>query len=444
MILSGLNVWIMIHAIFLAGLASAVYWRNLSVVLFPYCKKGDCTQAGFVPLGILFSKFPYFRRVASRKFIWPLFSTTYLFVLIILNYLAYPEWNTQGGPLKSVAVLWFLVVLLLGNIRLLLVVVVVPFTIGYLLFRSYLGGYIGVVIILTILYAASLDEVFVRDQTTLRVRLQSGRSLTGKPFNWFQKFKLRLSSSRGFLELAAFLFTLYSFLENSNFSLDDLALRYISNRPDNPFLSLALVLFFINISLRIFNGVFDYLQTDFYAVLGRLIHLKHNKPEEYEKYEQTFDATLQLQGVNSYGSRLNLAATDRFFDLGKIDDYRFKITFYVFSLDVLLTAAAVLGIPIFPGLSLEQTTTLSTVLKIPIMIIFVLTNVNTWMLNRFSKNSPNYYAKIYRLEIERMHRRFEDLEKLLKLIQEQQPSDESYVDVGENAYLLSLVDARKL
>jgi len=311
------------------------------------------------------------------------------------------------------------------------------------LFRSLFAGYMGVIIVIVFLHAITLDEVFFRELYTVQVKLQSNYSLAGRSLSWFQKFKLRLGSSLSFVGLALLLFTLYNFLENSQFSLDDLALSYISNRPDSPLLALTLVLFFINVSLRIFDGIFDFLQTDLYSVLGRLLYQKRNQPKAYKNYEKIFDAALQTQSEDSYGSQLNLAATDRFFDLHQLDDTRFRIAFFVFSLDVLLTASAVLGLPIFPGLTIEQTTILSTVLKIPILIIFLLSNSYRWMLKMFSEFSPNYYAKIYRLSIERMLNRFADLEKLLKLTQVQQLSKVPYIDVSENTYLLSLAEVRK-
>jgi hypothetical protein len=435
------NPWWIDAAALLGSLAFCrlAYWPALTAVFVPYFRQGDCEQAGFLSMRTLLGKIPIYR-VTAYRFIMPLFATTALFLVMLLNYLAKRPALLQAPDLYSFALMWGLVLLSAGAPIRTLLFLGIPFGIGWLVSHSLYGGYIGSAIVLAILFASSAQDNLLLSLTTRKVELETGRSLEGEPLTGWSRLIRRLRLPLWLLELGAIGFTLYSFAENSVFSLSDLVLRYAPPQAAGLAATLVMLILFSNVSLRVFGGLFDYLQLDLFVVLGASMRMKHERPQEYARMDGSPDGDFG-QAQDPLPGVPGLRSTDRLFELKDVG-MQFRNALYYFSLDLLLTAATILKVPLLPGLSMEQTGTLSTILKVPVMVVLgvgILYGITAYLA---TNRGLDLASDTYREQIAAGEHRAQDTEHLLRGIQQQRAGAAAYLDVRANRFLLGLAGKR--
>ncbi len=412
------------------------YWPAFTAVFVPYFRHGDCEQAGFVSMRALLARIPWYR-ITAYKLIMPLFATTVLFLVMLLNYLAKRPALMQAPDLYGFALIWGLILLTAGAPFRTLLFLGIPFGIGWLVSRSLYGGYIGSAIVLAIGFAVSSRDNLLLSLVTRKVELETGRSLDGAPLTGLGRLIRRLRIPLWLLELGGIGFTLYSFAENSVFSLSDLALRYAPPQAAGLAATLVMLVLFSNVSLRVFGGLFDYLQLDLFEMLGSSMRMKHERPQEYADMHGSASGDTGQTPDPLPGGVPGVRSTDRLYELKEVGP-QFRNALYYFSLDLLLTAATILKIPLLPGLSMEQTGTLSTILKIPVMVVLGIGIPYGISIYLGATRGLDLASDTYRDQIAVAELRFHDTEHLLRGIQQQRTEASGYLDVRANRFLLDL------
>jgi hypothetical protein len=204
--------------------------------------------------------------------------------------------------------------------------------------------------------------------------------------------------------------------------------------------TLVMLILFNNVSLRVFGGLFDYLQLDLFALLGGSMRMKYEHPEQFA----AMDGRRQAEGAEAQrplAGLQNLRPSDRLFELRDVG-LQFRNALHYFSLDLLLTAATILNIPLLPGLDMGQTATLSTILKIPVMVVLAVGILYGLQVALASRGKLDYPSYTYRQEIARGEQHARATEQLLRSVQGQRTGAIAYVDVHANRFLLSLAGKR--
>jgi len=432
------NVHIVAFATLIAVLLTArVYWRQMVGVFYPYYRRGDCGQIGFIPLGVLLSRSPKSWFFAYRRFILPWFATAYLFVLMVLDHVLMPGIVHEEDYIYYMTGLWFLVILMTGQALPILLATGVPFGIGYLVSNSVYGGYVAVAIVLSILFARHFNSNFDLSLQIGRVEVETGRSLRGERLRRFKRIRRWIVSKRWPFVIIAVIFWLYTIIEHYDF-FPGLALRAIPDASQSLVATLTLLPVFLNISLGFFVDISDYLQMDFFYEVGKILRLKREDLGEFRRQEAIIDEAMRGRDRNPLRTPLPIDPTDRISDLERTSINRLNAALYFFSLDALLTTASVLDTYVLPGLNLDQIYTLSSILKLPVAILFVARTGHRIMAHYASRMKLHRDSETFRTEMSSARRYYRDLDRMLRDIQHQQITDDRYINVHGNCYLLAL------
>ncbi len=432
------ETWISISAIvFALAFSWLKFWPSLVGLLIPYFDPGNHEKVGFIPLKSLFSAIPSFRGVALVRYIIPLFVTASLFFLMFIYSIFQPQIIKLDENLYFFAFIWFLSIMAAGKELSVLFISGIPFAIGWLIFRDSYYGYLAAFIILSIFISISVDANLWLSLITREIELETNHSLIGEPLKRPGKLLLRLRSSMWALELGAVALTLYAFWENSSFSPQDLVLRYMPEQPIDLGTRIVMLLLFINLSFRVFGGIFDYLQLDIFRILGVLLREKQLTQGQSPQDSASGNSNEALALL-----RLNIRPTDHIIDFYHLPNSGFHLALVYFSLDLLLTTSIVLGMPILPGMSLDQSSTLSTILKIPVMVVLGMRILYGLQVYMTVKSKTPYPSATYIQQMDAGKEYFQGISNLLRGVQKQRTSGLSYINLHNNGFLRELASRR--
>jgi hypothetical protein len=403
----------------------------MNEVFYPYYKKGDCEKAGFIKLNKALEAFPAYRLTVYYRIIMPLWATAYLFLVLIFDYLYHPNLIIEQHYIYYMTGVWALVMLQTGKTIQMALLSVIPFLIGFLIFRSVYVGYIAVVVLLSIFFAYSFDDNIAFETLLRRLQSKSGRSLAGKKLNIFRRIHSFLRY--GFLALTPFfmLITIIAIMYNSEFSRNHVIIKYLPSPIDNLFLAFPLILVYTNISITVFGGIFSYLQNDFFTELAKRIRFKKENPRDFKKQE----LMINEKKSNNSTKSLPINPTDRMLPLNHAHIHNFRVALTFFSVDALLTIASTLGIAILPGVDLDKIATLSSLIKIPVYVVCIIRSLNRFPILMNIKVKVPFESATYTEEQKRETDLYTGLEQLFLRIQEQQMLHKDYVDLHGNHYL---------
>jgi len=427
------------------------HWPAMKRLMMPFHKQGDYSQAGFVPLRIMYRN-PFSNPVFYR-FLLPLFTTIYLVGLIVLESRYSDSSLDSWRDIYFIVGIWAFTLLFMRDIRYMVLIVLLPFVVIYILTQSLFSALFGAAIVLSILFAYSYEDNYVFDLTSSRIKFENGKNLDGSQANLLFKYAsyplLLLKPAQQLLDAAyktilmvdrsfnpfAMLFTIIMTIINSNFQ--DLELTYTSSTSTSLAQTLASLLVYANVSRYIFRiDVFKFIQVDFLRMLA--VHMPHSEESSNKllEPEQNDDDQIENPSLNYNGPLLS--ASDRFTDLSHIPTPIFKNAFLFFALDMILTLATLLSFSIIPGVSSEQIATLSVVIKFPLYVVFLTASAKRfyfWFTTKLKINPASISSQ------EEIQKRLDiqaSLESLLKAMMKQQGDRSNYIDISGNKYLQDL------
>ena len=429
----------------------ALYWPEMMRLLLPFYKKGDCTKAGFLSMKSFARYSPSQGNIAYRKFIIPLFSTAYLTWLIAIES-QNPNSTLDGSnDFYFMVIIWgFAMLATTSSLISSLLFVVIPFSIGYFLSNSIYGGCFATALILAIVYAYSYEEQYAYHLISNRVRERESPSRIKEFITNVRYLSLILTPIAKIIEIISnflpttlILFALINIIRNSEFSSEGIVLTYGFSSNSDDLLTLLISLgIFSNISIRLFSrGIFKYLQVDFFKVLGERLLFSMQEPDIFSQQEGMADSPVPTSSRSS-GSPF-ISESDRIYQLSQMPTNGFRAAVSFYSLDIILTLATLLDFPIIPGTTSENIATLSTMIKIPLYILFIVASNRRLYIWFASKGMFGTNSVTVREEINMQREIQADLDSLLTSIIEeenrvQHHENREYIDIDQNKYLLSL------
>ncbi|MCW5840210.1 MAG: hypothetical protein KIT77_03115 [Caldilinea sp.] len=410
------------------------YWPKLGDVFFPYYRQGDCTQAGFLPLGRSLRFRNENRGFAAQRIVVPLFATSYMFMLLTLDFLLTPELATRGDYIYYMCAMWLFIMFMTGKELLrVLPLSVLAAAASYFATGTVFYGAMGALLPLAIFFALRFQDNFMVSLYEMKLQAQSGYSLDGNKLTYRQR-RLSVAGQAitwgkwGFV-LAVIIYSVFAWAELHDFWLPDgvSGLASIEALYSSRIEVLVAAMIFMILSLRIFGDIYAYLQMDFWGQLGLLLKLKLEDPSKYSEHEEAIDRQM---GKIPPGTvrQFSANASDRVIQLRAVALTRFNAVLYYASFDILLTSLALYRIDV-PGLTADEVGTLAFAFKAPVLLLFVARSISIGYQAIQARRGKNTV--------------YLGLEKLLTDIQAQQVAGVSmrpYIDVTNNEFLLWLAD----
>ena len=417
------------------------HWPAMTRLMFPFYKRGDCTKAGFLPFGRVMKSYPSSAAgVAYSRFILPLFVTIYIAFLIVFESQTSNSNLDGSNDLHFMVGMWAFVMLVTGPTISILLFVVIPFFIVYFLTNSMYWGCFATALLLAIVYAYSHEEHYIYNLVSSRVKYDSKMRLDGSSSILIRLFSKIDYISRIVIPLLILIFmfiVIMRLISNSNFSMSQFTLLYADSTTESLITLLPITIIYINISLRLFSGgIFNYLQVDFLKVLGERLRFSKDNVGEFNEQENSINE--QIKTSSEYNGPL-IAATDRMYQVKQIPMSNFRTAISFYSLDIILTLSALFSFPLIPGTTVENISTLSAIIKIPIYLLFIFTSLRRFQTWFTAKTNIGINSVTFREEIQNELDFQASLKDLLKDIMEQQIAQMNrYIDIPNNKYLLSL------
>lgn len=409
---------------------------ELNKVMYPYYKEQDSEKVGFINFKRALQILPIYRYAAYYRLIIPLFGTAYLFILLLFDYHYYQDLVNDQKYIYFMTGAWGLCLVQSGSAMTMLAFAGIPFGVGFLFSGSLFGGYVATVVVLALFYAFSFEGSYVLRLFINKIEIDSGKTLNGDTLAFHERIFRYLRLGFLFSAPASMIYTLIKIVVRSEVSTSGFNLRYVDFTVDSLITGFPLILIYANISIMSFGrgGIFKYLQEDLFAELGKRILFKMKDPQGFKKQEEKMSEQIKGAKTNRY---LPVRPTDRPLPLNISTTHRFRVALTFFSLDALLTVASVLGIKFIPGVDNQNIHTLSSLLKIPLYVVFLARSANrvqVW----FAARGYAYDSETLKEETESELRYYRSVEQFLLSIQKQQVDKSEYFSVSGNKYLLSL------
>jgi len=409
----------MIAAVVLAAFATAFALKaKRDSILFPFYREGDCEQIGFVPFRSAVKRWPVYRLKIAVQFTLPLFLTFFLLIWICLEYLYPTPGALSSRGLVLGMALWLIVMVVELNVRGSLLLLALPFAVGYLFGRSLYAGYVGIAIVVGVAFLFEAVNIYMFELVGKRQQWKTGRSLDDRPLTRGSRSFILLQQGWLIASPLFMAFTLLQMALHSKVGAGDFLLSYLPAPPGNPSLAAPMALVFLNgtIVLLGFGGVFGFLQRDFFDELGKRILFKRENPEQFRKEEDEMSRAMPPP-LNE--PPLGIDHSDRVLPLAPTLGVHLALVFL--SLDAILTLSTTLGVSLLPGIAPSEISTLSSIVKLPaygVIIIGSILRIRGWA-------APHLASKVYR-----------DFVLFLSQIQQFHRKPEEYINVAGNAYLL--------
>lgn len=396
------------------------FWPHLMQVLAPYYRAGSGEEIGFSTLRTVTLRWGVMRGYAVARIAMPVFATAYIFLLLCTDYALGLEHSDYLG------LLWLLLLLVIflsdRSMLKVLPISVAMAVIGYFFGGTYFGAYTGALLPLAIVFSLHFKDDFEFVFYRAKVESQTGRRLDGEQIPHIQRGIARLGPlfawGRWLITLLFVVITLLTFAELFDYWLPDTSILFLSaiGLNSSTLGIFVLLIVFLNISWRVFDGLADYVQLDLFSEIGTLLAMKKYRADVFDSLDSKAGGMKdELGGVDS----------DRIIDLRGASLRRTMAVLYYSSFDVVLTSIALFGIDFLPGLTNGEVDVLAFGFKVPTLLVFLARSlVMAIEIGKgTSRNSPY----------------FRDIEMLLRKIQWQQSTTGArYVNLAGNRFLLGL------
>ena len=412
---------------------------EMNKILVPYHKSMDCEKVGFIQFRSFLSVLCRYQLVAFFRYQMPLFATIYLFLVFLFDSFFSIELVNSKEYFYYFTGAWAITFLQPGKIRsniAIIIVIISSYFIGSNMSNSIFGGYVGVSFFLSLLFAYSFEDNFMFKLVNHQIKIETKKTLLGDKIGKIRIFFVWIGYFYQIIIPIFMAYSLYKIYINSEISKSHLSLRYIDFSVDNFFVALPLIIVFMNISLTTFGGIFNFLQEDFLKALGERILYKNKHLSSYIEQEKMLEKLATSSDNKNLGLPIDMK--DRLLPIDLVSITKFRIALSFFCLDALLTVTSVLGISFLPGINVDQIFTLSSILKVPIYIVFIIKSINRLMVYISIKKKWFIDSKTYKIEVINELKYYLDIKKLFKQIQKQNLLDQQYIDVSDNKYLLWL------